>query len=256
MAKLSEPAIVSQLLQSIDEAPALAGEPTVGEVLGELRATALEPILTWIPTLASPALRKVLEEVADRLAQAHPTEVLRILRSPESEALAAVVALCGRLQLTQTVPGLGETIAHTDAAVRLASVQALAQLGTPAAHGVHREDAGRRRPGRAPGRHPRRRGRGYKGAQKRVEGIVLGKSVKEMDLTEKMAFFEAYGSIAGAGGLKPMSALLLPRGLLRMKEASETRACAAIALGRSGPPRRGRSSSGARTTRISWCATP
>ena len=55
-------------------------------------------------------------------------------------------------------------------------------------------------------------GRGYKGAQRRVEGVVLGKSVKEMDLTEKMAFFEAYGAIAGAAGLKPLSALLLPRG--------------------------------------------
>ena len=42
-------------------------------------------------------------------------------------------------------------------------------------------------------------GRGYKGAQKRVEGIVLGKSVKEMDLTEKMAFFEAYGVHRGRG---------------------------------------------------------
>ena len=39
--------------------------------------------------------------------------------------------------------------------------------------------------------------RGYKGALKRVEAVVLGKGVKEMDLTEKMAFFEAYGAIAG-----------------------------------------------------------
>jgi HEAT repeat protein len=62
--------------------------------------------------------------------------------------------------------------------------------------------------------------------------MVLGKAVGGMDLTEKMAFFEAYGSIAGASGLKPLSALLLPRGLLRMKEASETRACAAIAIGK------------------------
>jgi hypothetical protein len=232
VAKLSEPAIVSQLVQSIDEVPALAGEATVAEVLGELRATALEPVLTWIPTLASPALKKVLEGVADRLAEAHPTEVLRILRSPESEALAAVVALCGRLQLTQTVPGLGETIVHKDGAVRLASVQALAQLGTPAAMAfvektLEDEDrAVRLAAVRVVG------GRGYKGAQKRVEGMVLGKAVQEMDLTEKMAFFEAYGSIAGASGLKAMSALLLPRGLLRMKEASETRACAAIALGK------------------------
>jgi HEAT repeat protein len=60
----------------------------------------------------------------------------------------------------------------------------------------------------------------------------LGKSVKEMDLTEKMAFFEAYGAIAGANGLKPLSAILLQRGLLKMKERPETRACAAMAVGR------------------------
>jgi hypothetical protein len=230
--KLSEPAIVSQLIQSIDEAPAIAGEATVAEVLRELRATALEPILTWIPSLGSPGLRKLLEEVADRLAQAHPAELLRILRSPDSEALAPVVALCGRLQLTQTVPGLGETTAHRDPAVRLASVQALAQLGTPAALGFVEkalEDADRAvrlAAVRVVG------SRGYKGAQRRVEGLVLGKGVGDMDLTEKMAFFEAYGSIAGAAGLKPLGAILLPRGLLRMKEASETRACAAIAIGK------------------------
>ena len=232
VAKLSEPAIVTQLVQSLDEVPILAGEATVAEVLRELRATALEPILTWIPALASPGLRKVLEEVADRLAEAHPAEVLRILRAPDSEALAAVVALCGRLQLTQTVPGLGETVAHRDPAVRLASVQALAQLGTPAAlafveQRLEDEDrAVRLAAVRVVG------ARGYKGAQRRIEAVVLGKSVGQMDLTEKMAFFEAYGVIAGASGLKPLSALLLPRGLLRLKQSPETRACAAIALGK------------------------
>ncbi|MEO7477506.1 MAG: HEAT repeat domain-containing protein [Gemmatimonadales bacterium] len=232
--KLSEPAIVSQLVQSIDEAPALAGEATVAEVLRELRATSLEPILTWIPRLSSAALRTLLEQGADRLAQAHPAEVRRILRSPDSEALAAVVALCGRLQLAQTVPGLGETIAHRDPAVRLASVHALAQLGTPAALGfveksLEDEDrAVRLAAVRVVG------GRGYKGAQRRVEAVVLGKPVKDMDLTEKMAFFEAYGSIAGAAGLKSLGALLQSRGLLRMKASSETRACAAIAIGRIG----------------------
>jgi HEAT repeat protein len=53
-----------------------------------------------------------------------------------------------------------------------------------------------------------------------------------MDLTEKMAFFEAYGTIAGAAGLQALSGMLLPRGLLKLKESSETRACAAIALGK------------------------
>ena len=61
---------------------------------------------------------------------------------------------------------------------------------------------------------------------------MLGKTLAGMDLTEKMAFFEAYGAIAGPSGLKPLGGLLLPKGLLRMKESSETRACAAIALGK------------------------
>jgi HEAT repeat protein len=230
--RLSEPAIVSQLIQSLDEAAGMATEASVAEVLNELRASALEPVLAWLPNLSSAPLRTLLEGVADRLAEAHTAEVLRILRDPESPALLAVVAVCGRLNLHQTVPGLGDTANHRDPAIRLASVQALALLGTPAALALvdkALEDADRSvrlaavRVVSA---------RGYKGAQRRVEAVVLGKAVKEMDLTEKMAFFEAYGAIAGAGGLKAMSAILLPKGLLRMKEASETRACAAIAIGK------------------------
>jgi HEAT repeat protein len=232
VAKLSEPTIVSQLLQSLDETPSLAGEAEVAEVLRELRATALEPVLSAIPGLASPGLKTLLEGVADRLASAHTDEVLRILRSPDSPALVSVVALCGRLGLHQVVPGLGNTVTHRDPAVRLASVQALAQLATPAAltlvdRAIEDEDRGVRLAAvRVVG------ARGYKGALKRVESVVLGKSVKEMDLTEKMAFFEAYGTIAGPGAVKALSGMLLPRGLLKLKQSSETRACAAIALGK------------------------
>ncbi len=232
VAKLSEPAIVNQLLQSLDEAPTLAGEAEVAEVLRELRATALEPVLTWIPNLTSTALRTLLEGVADRLAGSNPQEILRLLRTPGSDALTAVIALCGRLGLHQTVPGLTDTMGHPSPEVRLATVQALAQLGTPAAmalidQAIEDADRGVRLAAvRVAG------GRGYKGALKRVEGMVLGKAVKQMDLTEKMAFFEAYGAIAGAAGLKPLSGMLLARGLLKLKESSETRACAAIAIGR------------------------
>ncbi len=232
VAKLSEPAIVSQLLQSLDEAPALAGEAEVAEVLRELRASALEPVLSWIPSLSSPALRAVLEGVADRLASSNSDEVMRILRSKDSEALASVVTLCGRLGLHQAVPGLADTVVHPDPAVRLASVQSLAQLGTPSALALIDKaiEDGDRSVRLAAVRVVG--GRGYKGALKRVEAAVLGKGLKEMDLTEKMAFFEAYGSIAGAGGLKALTGILLPRGLLKLKESPETRACAAIAIGR------------------------
>ena len=45
VSRLSEPAIVSQLIQSLDEAAGMAAEAQVAEVLRELRASALEPIL-------------------------------------------------------------------------------------------------------------------------------------------------------------------------------------------------------------------
>jgi HEAT repeat protein len=232
VSKLSEPAIVSQLLQSMDESSSLAVEADVAEVLRELRVTALEPVLAWIPNLSSAPLRALLEEVADKLAGANTAEVLRILRTPDSEALIAVVALCGRLGLHQSVPGLADTITHPQPTVRLATVQSLAQLGTPAAlalidKSIEDSDKSVRLAAvRLAG------SRGYKGALRRVESIVLGKGVKELELTEKMAFFEAYGSIAGAAAIKPMSGMLLARGLLRIMESPETRACAAIALGR------------------------
>ena len=232
VSKLSEPAIVSQLLQSVDETSSLMVEADVAEVLRELRVTALEPVLGWIPNLSSAPLRKLLEEVADKLAGANTAEVLRILRTPDSDALISVIELCGRLGLHQAVPGLADTISHAKPEVRLATVQSLAQLGTPAALGLidqsieDPDKAVRLAAVRVAG------ARGYKGALRRVEAKVLGKGVKELDLTEKMAFFEAYGSIAGAAAIKPLSGILLTRGLLRLMESPETRACAAIALGR------------------------
>jgi HEAT repeat protein len=230
--KLSEPAIVGQLLQSLDEASNLGVDSHAAEVLRELRATALEPLVSWLPNLSAEPLRKMAEEVVDRLANTYPAEVQRILKLPESSALLGMIAICGRLGLHQVVPGLAETMAHPDPAVRLAVIQTLGQLGTPGAltvvdKAIGDPDRGVRLAAvRAAG------SRGYKGALRRVEAVVLGKSLKDMDLTEKMAFFEAYGSIAGANAIKPLTAILLTRGLLKMKEPPETRACAAIALGR------------------------
>ena len=231
-AQLSQPEIVGQLVQSLDETPQLAGESEVTALFGELRATALGALMEALPRVAAPAVRTLVEANVDRLAAAHGTEVLRLLREPPGDALPAVVALCGRLALQPAVPGLGELLGHADPAVRLAAVQALEKIGTPGAMGqLERavDDADRNvrlAAVRAAG------ARGYKGALKRIEAVVLGKAVKEMDLTEKMAFFEAYGAIAGPPALKTLAGMLLPRGLLKLKQSSDLRACAAIALGK------------------------
>jgi HEAT repeat protein len=230
--QLSQPAIVAQLIQSLDETPQLAGNREVTDLMGELRAPALGALIEAIPKVVTPAVRALAETTVDRLAAAHGTEVLRLLREPPQDALPAVVALCGRLGLPQAVPGLGDLLSNADAGVRVAAVEALAKIGTPGAMGqLERavDDADRNvrlAAVRAAG------ARGYKGALKRIEAVVLGKAVKEMDLTEKMAFFEAYGAIAGPPALKTLAGMLQPRGLLKLTQSSDLRACAAIALGK------------------------
>jgi HEAT repeat protein len=74
--------------------------------------------------------------------------------------------------------------------------------------------------------------RGYRNVLRRVEPVVLGKADREIDLTEKMAFFEAFGAIAGPGAVPTLQAMLLSKSLLGYRASAETRACAATALGR------------------------
>ena len=233
VSKLSEPAIVSQLVQSLDEV--LRPGERAGGGRGAARAARIP---RW--SRCSPGFRASPRPSCAACSRAWPTgSPARTRRRscgsfarPTSEALGAVIALCGRLGLHQAVPGLGETVAHADPAIRLASVQTLAQLGTPAALGFVDKAIGDADRGVRVAAVRVAGNRGYKGALKRVEQVVLGKTVKDMDLTEKMAFFEAYGSIAGAAGLKALTNILLPRGLLKLKESPETRACAAIAIGK------------------------
>ena len=76
--------------------------------------------------------------------------------------------------------------------------------------------------------------RGHRAAFAKVEAAVNGKTLKGAELTEKTAFFEAYGLLAGSAGVATLKPLLETKGLLRRREDPETRACAAMALGKIG----------------------
>ncbi len=61
---------------------------------------------------------------------------------------------------------------------------------------------------------------------------MKGKAIRTADLTEKMAFFEVYGSLSGDGGVAFLDGILNGKGMFGKREDPELRACAAIALGR------------------------
>ena len=59
----------------------------------------------------------------------------------------------------------------------------------------------------------------------------------EFDLAEKKLYFTAYGMFVGDAGGTPMYEMLYGRGLFRRRDDAETRACAAMALGKIGTPK-------------------
>lgn len=231
--QLSEPNVVAELLRAIDEATAPPAEADLTELFRELRGSALEPVMVWLPRAANQTAREMLERVAVQLAEANPAEILRILGSPESEALASAITLSGRLKLLPSVPGLAQNLGHDDPAIRLAAAKALSEIASPGAFSaLERALADDDREVRL---HVVRvlGGRGHKGALKAVEAVVLAKTAEDRDLTERQAYFDAFAVIAGTASLAPLAEIVQGgSGLFKRKASPGTRACAVTAIAR------------------------
>jgi HEAT repeat protein len=147
---------------------------------------------------------------------------------------AEAIRRAGGLKAQAAVLSLGKVL--TDGAVerRQLAVQALTEIGSAGAlQALERaiEDTDREvriTAVRALG------AKAYKPVLARLEAIVRGKDVRDADRTEKMAFFETYGTICGDAGVPHLDAILNGKGFLGRREDPELRACAAIALGRIG----------------------
>lgn len=228
--RLSEPGILAQMLQVVDEAAGMAQDDDMTELLKELRVAALEPLLAYLPKVKNARARTVLETAADRIARGHLDDFLELLRDRTSAGLLAAIQVCRRIGLQPAVAPLGDLLGHKEASVRLAAVEALGALGTPGA--VALLERGLDDPDRAVRLAAVGvvAARGFKGALKRLEAVVQGKAPHELERAEKRQFFEAYALVAGPAGLGPLGDILEPKGLFKRKESPETRTCAAYAI--------------------------
>jgi len=233
-ARLSQPEAVGQLLQSLDEAVVHPSEDQLTRLFGELRGEAFESVLQWLPRLQTARVRELLEMAAQRLVETHPDMVVQLLESSDEPVLLETLTLVARVKSPTFVPALGQLFASESVEVRRRATTALAAVASPGAmKQLERaiDDADR----------DVRIGavrvlaeRGHRGALEKVSQAVMGKTLRVADLTEKTVFFEAYGRLAGDEGIELLKAMLSGRGLLRRREDPETRACAAMALGKIG----------------------
>jgi HEAT repeat protein len=235
--RLSAPDALSQLLQALDDAPMLPPEAELSELFDELRPTSLGTVFLWLSRTDNDRLRALLESAAGRLAAANTAELVRLINAEEPDVSAEAIRRAGALRAQAAVTALAKVLTEPNATRRQLAAHALSEIGSPGAmQALERvvED---------PDRDVRLTtaraftARTHRPALARLEAVVKGKGVRDADLTEKMAFFEAYGAVCGDGGVPHLDAILNGKGLLGRRDDVETRACAAIALGRIGSPR-------------------
>jgi HEAT repeat protein len=234
--RLSAPDALSQMLQSIDES---AEPPTAAELedlFEQLRPAALETVFEWLGRLQTPRVRPLLEQAAARLASQNTGELVKLIGSSLRAVALEATRRAGAVKTPAAVAPLAKLLAHGDVELRTAAIQALSEIGTPGAmqaleRGV--EDADREV------RIATVRAiqtRAYRAGLPKLEAAVHGRAIRSADLSEKMALFEAYGSMCGDAGVAALDTTLNGKSMFGRREEPEIRACAAMALGRVGTP--------------------
>jgi HEAT repeat protein len=232
--RLSAPDALGQLLQALDDAAELPPQQELAELFEQLQPGALAPALSWLHRLQNPRLKVMLEQAVGRLAAANTAELVRLIGAQDRAVSSEAMRRSGALKTPAAVAPLSKVLADRDADLRQIAVTALSEIGSPGAlkalEGAVQDEARDVRVAAARALASR----GYRAALPRVEGVIKGKALREADLTEKMAFFELYGSLCGEGGVEYLDNVLNSKGFLGRREDAELRACAAMALGRIG----------------------
>ncbi len=232
--RLSDPEVLGQLLEALEDTPLRPPQTDLHELLGQLKPGALETILTFVNKSRNSELRALLESAASKLASTHTAELVRLISSENETVAFEAIRRAGAMKASAAVSALVGTIERGSAEMRLAGVAALAEIGSPGALQVlERALADEDRDIRIAtvkvlgSRH-------HLGALRGIEKHLRSKELRETTLAEKIAFFEAYGLICGDDGVPMLSEVLNNRRILGVRDDNELRACAAMALGKVG----------------------
>jgi HEAT repeat protein len=233
--RLSATEPLGQLLQALDETADAPAPDALAALFEQLRPNALETVFAWLGRSRTEQVRDLIAQAADRLTAAHPGELMRLIALKQKGVSAEAVKRAGFVKSQVAVPALARLLVESDdVALRQAAVQALTQIDSPGSMlALERSIDDADRDVRVAAVRALA-AKSYRGVLPRIESRVKGKSIRGADLTERMAFFEAYGAMCGDGGVAYLDDLLNAKGMFGMREEPDLRACAAIALGRIG----------------------
>ncbi len=226
----SRPEAVDQLLEALGVATIEPSTDETEELFSHLTPAVLSTVLKWYGRLSNGKVRQDLESAVARMAEEEPAAVGVALESLERVVVIEALRLVEEGGLEGVGDQLVGLVGHDDVGIRNALVPALA--AAPTSHTMKTlvrlmEDTDSEVRTAAVRALAMRR---FRGALPVLEGVVLGKELRSRDLTERKAFFEAYGIIAGESGVTNLKEILLHKAFWRPMDV-DRRACAAMALG-------------------------
>lgn len=234
--RLSDPAVMAQLLQAIDENTRAPVASTLENLFSHLHASGLPVLLSWIASVPASPARLAVERAATHLASANTAELVRLLEHADVNVVKGALRLATRLKSPAAVPGLARVLSSPDATLRVDAVVALSEIATPNSLQImERALDDTDRDVRVAGLRAVATNR-CANAVPHLLQLIKRKELHGADLSEKVALFDAYGLLCGDAGVEMLDGLLNGRSLMRFREPSEIRGCAARALGLVGTP--------------------
>lgn len=232
---LNEPQVLNQFLGSLDDGTIDPSIPDLERFLAYLGADALPLLLRAGERSESGRLREKLTDALGELAGKHAKALIDLIAAPDDNVAMGAALQVGRLRLKVAAPALVSMYRKADVAGRRRAIESLASISDATSldtvQDALRDDDREVRVAAARGlgamRNPASLGS--------LRSAVKGRALRDADLTEQIAFFEAFGAVALEDDVQLLDRLLNGRRLLG-KQSPETRACAAMALGAVGTP--------------------
>ncbi|HEX8433417.1 MAG TPA: HEAT repeat domain-containing protein, partial [Longimicrobium sp.] len=231
-AQLADPEIVAELIRTVEEAGEKVREDDLAALLSYFPPQALAPLLRAGETSGSTRVRASVQGAAERLGKANHEHLAALTADSDPRLAAGAARLLGRLGVATAAPEIIRLLSRPEAELRLVAVEALQEIRSPAGAGALEAalDDGDREVRVAAARALV--ALRYAPAGARLEAALDSKRLREADLTERIAFFEAYGGLAGPSGVGVLDKVLNGKSWLGRRETGEMRACAALGLGR------------------------
>jgi hypothetical protein len=236
LAQLASPESVSELVRALEDGGLTPTSSELAAYLRHLRGSALAPLLREVETTQHPQIRRILQEAIREIARSSPDGVFRLLESSDELVVSGAVRLVGTLGLPRATSALSKLLATAPLPVRRAVVESAIEMPSTAmapalAKAIFHEDRKLRvGAARALGMTAHRPSAGA------LRDVITGPEFREADVAEKVAYFTAYGRLAGDEGVQVLSKMLNGKGLFGFREPPEIRAGAARGLGAIGNP--------------------